>query len=315
MIESVDPGRVCSDGPWTHRDISTNGIRVHIAHMIPAGHDATSAPLVIFVHGVGQIWWCWRHQMMALCEAGFHVVAVDLRGHGASDKPPRGYDGWTLADDITGLIRALGYRTATLVGHGEGGFVAWTAAYHSPKAVSSLVTVASPHPLGMRRAVRGDSAQRAAMLPNLVFNQIPRLAEKRITMDDYAFVARQLRARGGPNWPDHPDFDATVEMFTAAHKITDVPHLGLETQRWMFRSQFRVDGRQFRAELNRKISLPVLMMRGSEDPLVLDRAFEYSNRFASYQRVVNIQDCGHYPHMEQPHIVSDVLAEFLTHLE
>ena len=55
-------------------------------------------------------------QLPALADAGFRAVAVDLRGYGDSDKPPRGYDLWTLAGDVAGLIRALGEPTARIVG-------------------------------------------------------------------------------------------------------------------------------------------------------------------------------------------------------
>ena len=61
-----------------------------------------------------------------LADAGYRVVAMDLRGYGASDKPPRGYDPVTLAADVAGLVRALGERDAVVVGHGWGGLVAWT---------------------------------------------------------------------------------------------------------------------------------------------------------------------------------------------
>ncbi|WP_182617635.1 alpha/beta fold hydrolase, partial [Dietzia sp. B44] len=81
---------------------------------------------MLMIHGLGGIWWTMRAPVVALAEAGFHAVAADLRGHGDSDKPPRGYDGWTLAADITHLIRALGHTSAVIVGQGEGGFVAWT---------------------------------------------------------------------------------------------------------------------------------------------------------------------------------------------
>ncbi|WP_131806480.1 alpha/beta fold hydrolase, partial [Mycobacteroides abscessus] len=98
-----DPSVVRIGGPWRHFDVHANGIRFHV---VEAGtQDAptapvTSRPLVLLLHGFGSFWWSWRHQLGALPDA--RVVAVDLRGYGGSDKPPRGYDGWTLAGDTAG---------------------------------------------------------------------------------------------------------------------------------------------------------------------------------------------------------------------
>ncbi|WP_040924835.1 alpha/beta fold hydrolase, partial [Saccharomonospora iraqiensis] len=105
-----DPSSVRLAGPWTHRDVSANGIRLHVAEL-------GSGPLVLLLHGFGEFWWVWHRQLRDLADAGYRAVAVDLRGYGDSDKPPRGYDGWTLAGDVAGLVRALGERRAHLVGH------------------------------------------------------------------------------------------------------------------------------------------------------------------------------------------------------
>ena len=78
-------------------------LRLHYASCGDPGR-----PLMLFLHGFPEFWWTWRHQLAVLPGAGFRAVAVDLRGYGDSDKPPRGYDLWTLAGDVAGLIRALG---------------------------------------------------------------------------------------------------------------------------------------------------------------------------------------------------------------
>ncbi len=79
------------------------------------------------------------------------MVAVDLRGYGGSDKPPRGYDGWTLAGDTAGLVRALGHKSATLVGHADGGLVCWaTAVSASARGAGHRGLVSSPHPVALR---------------------------------------------------------------------------------------------------------------------------------------------------------------------
>src|SRR2546421_10719814 len=114
MSPPADESSVLIDGPWSHRFVSANGTRFHVV-------EAGTGPMVLFLHGFPEFWWAWHHQVGLLAEAGFRAVAVDLRGYGASDKPPRGYDGYTMAADVAGLIRALGERSAVLVGAGYGG--------------------------------------------------------------------------------------------------------------------------------------------------------------------------------------------------
>ena len=121
-----DPSVVRIDGPWRHLEVHANGIRFHVVEAESSDASSTPVterPLVILLHGFGSFWWSWRHQLRGVF--GARVVAVDLRGYGGSDKPPRGYDGWTLAGDTAGLVRALGHKAATLVGHADGGLVCW----------------------------------------------------------------------------------------------------------------------------------------------------------------------------------------------
>src|ERR1044072_2453953 len=101
MKPVVDESCVMLDGPWTHRFVSANGNRFHVV-------EAGTGPLVLLLHGFPEFWYAWHHQLTALADAGFRAVAADLRGYGASDKPPRGYDMYTMAGDVAGLIRSPG---------------------------------------------------------------------------------------------------------------------------------------------------------------------------------------------------------------
>src|SRR5680860_1195508 len=96
-------------GPWTLRHVAANGARFRLAEM-------GAGPLVRFLHGFPEFWWAWRHQLPAVAAAGYHAVAMDLRGYGGSDKTPNGYDPLTLSADVAGVVRTLGRREAVLVG-------------------------------------------------------------------------------------------------------------------------------------------------------------------------------------------------------
>jgi pimeloyl-ACP methyl ester carboxylesterase len=119
---------VYTEGPWTHRAVSAGGTRFHIA-------EAGEGPLVLLLHGFPEFWWSWHNQLVSLPSAGYRAAAIDLRGYGGSDKPPRGYDLITLAGDAAGLVRALGEANAIVAGHDWGGLLAWTMAVYHPKVV------------------------------------------------------------------------------------------------------------------------------------------------------------------------------------
>lgn len=270
--------------------------------------------MALLVHGLSGIWWTMRAPMLALAKAGFHAVAVDLRGHGDSDKPPRGYDAWTLASDITNLVRALGHSSAVIVGQGEGGFVAWTAAYRRPRAVRGLVVVGSPHPLAMRHAALRASAQRSALVPRLLSDQAPRLPERRLTKNGAAAVEEMLRTRSAPGWAETDDFRESADVLRQAMLIPKVAHLTLESRRWMVRSQFRPDGRDFRRTVAGVLNQPVLGISGAEDRFILPETLRASAPWARNFRTAEVPGAGHYPAMEAPEETSRLIVDFARSL-
>src|SRR5262245_19341725 len=102
--------------------------------------EAGSGPLVLLLHGFPEFWYGWRKQITPLAEAGFRVVAPDLRGYNLSTGPD-GFAEYTadkLAGDIRGLIRELGEESAMVVGHDWGGTAAWSLAANHPEVVDRL---------------------------------------------------------------------------------------------------------------------------------------------------------------------------------
>jgi pimeloyl-ACP methyl ester carboxylesterase len=293
----VEESSVVIDGPWTHRDVSANGIRLHVV-------EAGSGPLVVLLHGFPEFWWSWRHQLSALAEAGFRVVAPDLRGYGASDKPPRGYDSLTLAADVAGLVRALGEQNAVVVGHDWGGHIGWTLAALHPRVVRRLVVVSIPHPLRWVSALPRDPAQRRASGYIARF-QLPWHPERWIVADDAANVSSLLRTWGGPGFPD----EETDRRCRDAMQILAAPHCALEYYRWAVRSLPRADGRRYRRAMRRAITAPTLHLHGGADRCVLESTANGSGRYvaADYEWLV-YDDLGHFPHEEAPErVTADVL--------
>ncbi len=303
-----DPSTVRYDGPWTHRDVRANGIRFHVVEATPERQDAG---LVVLLHGFADFWWSWRHQLTDLADLGYRVVAVDLRGYGDSDKPPRGYDGWTLAGDVAGLVRSLGHTEATLVGHAEGGLVCWTTAVLHPRLVTSIALVSSPHPAALKAAVLRDAHQRSTWLPNFLRYQLPRYPENLLTAADGFEVERLLRQRTSAEWAGTSEFVDTARRMRSAIRIPGVAHCALEYQRWAFRSQWRPDGRRFMATMRDPIHIPVLALRGESDTYLLRSTFHRGQQWSPRRRLVTVPDAGHFAHQENPDVVTAELAKFL----
>lgn len=301
-----DPSVVRVPGPWTHRDVSANGIRLHVA-------ESGTGPLVVLLHGFPETWWTWRHQLPDLAAAGYRVVAVDLRGYGDSDKPPRGYDLWTLAGDVAGLIRALGEERATVVGHGWGGLIGWTLTALHPRQVRGLVAVGAPHPLALRRAVWRDPAGQGRATASYALGfQLPRLPERSLRADDGARVERLMRAWAGAGWAATDDFAQAVAHNRSAIRITTVAHCSMEYYRWAWRSQLRADGRRFAAAVARPADVPVLQVHGADDPCLLTSTARGSARWAGPALRTHVLDgVGHFPHEERPAAVRELLREHL----
>jgi pimeloyl-ACP methyl ester carboxylesterase len=295
----VEESMVLIDGPWTHRDINANGVRMHIA-------EAGTGPLVLLLHGFPEFWWSWRHQLVALAEAGYHAVAPDLRGYGASDKPPRGYDAPTLAADVAGIVRALGERDAVVVGHDWGAQLAWSMAVLHPSVVRRLVVLSWPHPLRWLPTLVRDSAQRRASHHMFRF-QLPWAPERWIVEDDATNIAGLLDRWGGPDFPDAD----TERRCRDAMQILYAPHRAMEYYRWAARSTTRTDGRRYRRAMKAPIDTPTLQLHGALDSCVLPRTAQGSDRYvtADYEWQL-IDGVGHFPHEEAPALVSRELLRW-----
>ncbi|MFJ4656372.1 alpha/beta fold hydrolase [Nocardia sp. NPDC088792] len=310
-----DPSAVRYDGPWTHRDVHANGIRFHVVEAVPASGAAYAepgTPLVVLLHGFGDFWWSWRHQLTGLAERGYRTVAVDLRGYGDSDKPPRGYDGWTLAGDIAGLIRALGHTDATLVGHAEGGLVCWATAVLHPRLVRSIALVSSPHPVALKRAILRDKRQRGAYLPDFLRYQIPRYAENLLTKHSGFEIERLLRERAGEQWAGTAEFVDTARRMRTAIRIPGAAHSALEYQRWAFRSQWRPDGARFMSAMREPVRIPVLSLYGDRDPYMLAGTLRRGQELSPERQLIAVPGAGHFAHQENPETVTAAIAELLA---
>ncbi|WP_307014540.1 alpha/beta fold hydrolase [Arcanobacterium wilhelmae] len=260
---------------------------------------------MLLVHGFPEYWWAWRGQLEPLADAGFHAVALDLRGVGGSDKTPGVVDSLTLAEDLVALVRTLGYERAVLVGHGRGGSHAWTAAAIAPEMVEGLVVVSSPHPRTLHRLGFHVTFRTWRYSLATVFSSVgKRLLANPQRVADYL-----------TEWSAPGNTGASAEAchYADAMALPGAAGLALERLRWSWAGQLRARGREYLAASRKPVRCPVLAVRGELDPLLPPRAWNADREFAHGEYTkVQIPHAGHFVHEEQAERFNDSLLGFLA---
>jgi epoxide hydrolase 4 len=279
-----------------HRYADLGDVRLHYV-------EAGEGPLVLLLHGFPQFWYQWRHQIPALVEAGFRVVAPDMRGYNLSDKPPgvQAYRVELLARDVERLIRTCGEETATVVGHDWGAIAAWIAAMRHPGRVERLAILNVPHPA---RSLDGLlSPMQLLRSSYMFFFQIPRLPEKVIRAGDFALLRSVFRS--DPVQPEAftaEDIERYIEAIAQPGSLTASLNY--------YRALLRYPG-ETRALL-KSIEAPVLVIWGERDRFLSRRLAEPPRLWVpNLIRVKRLPNASHWVAEDRPLEVNTLLLDFL----
>lgn len=117
-----------------------------ILEVFEAGEQNKGKPIVL-CHGWPEHAYCWRYQVPALVEEGYHVIIPNQRGYGGSSCPDNieDYDLEHLCGDLVGLLDYYGYDKATFIGHDWGAMLIWWLALVHPQRVSHIVNLNLPY--------------------------------------------------------------------------------------------------------------------------------------------------------------------------
>ena len=279
-----------------HRYADLREVRLHYV-------EAGEGPLVLLLHGFPQFWYQWRHQFPALVEAGFRVVAPDMRGYNLSDKPPgvRAYRVELLARDVERLILACGERTADVVGHDWGAIAAWIAAMRYPGRVGRLAILNVPHPARLLDGLL--SPMQLLRSSYTFFFQIPRLPEEVIRAGDFALLRSVFRR--DPVRPEAltaEDIERYIEAMAQPGALTASLNY--------YRALLRYPGAT-RALLQR-IEAPVLVIWGERDRFLSRRLAEPPRLWVpALLGVKRLPDASHWVAEDRPLEVNTLLLGFL----
>jgi 3-oxoadipate enol-lactonase len=178
--------------------------RVRLAYRV---RGEAGAPVVVLLHGGGEDSSTWDSVVAGL--AGDHrTVAVDLRGHGGSERPGV-YSFELMRDDVAALLDALDLTGVALVGHSMGGVVAYLLAQERPELVRRLVLEETPPPLPMGFPVPDEGEVRRPIISQLNapdpvwWQRIPRVTVPTVVIagGEGSFLPQQLLAEMAGRFP------------------------------------------------------------------------------------------------------------------
>lgn len=253
---------------------------------------------VVFIHGWPQDWSEWRHVMPQLAE-DYQVIALDLRGVGASGVPAGGYDKETIATDIVAVLDALEIEKAHIVGHDIGGMVAFTlAAGHADRALS--VTIADVPLPGLPSF---DIIAKDPRAWHFGFHATTDLAVEIVEGDETAYFSHFYDAL---SMNKNAFTEADIARFAAAYDGADRLRAG-----FAFYAAFPEDAETLvEADLSDAPDILLLGGEASMAGLLPMIAGELQAKGAASISTAVIDGAGHWIAEENPDAVADALDAF-----
>lgn len=312
------------------RAITVNGGSLQVV-------EQGTGPLVVLLHGFPESSYSWRHQIDALANAGYRVIAPDQRGYGGSDRPlaVEAYDIVHLIDDVVGLIRAAGEDQAVVVGHDWGATVAWQTALLRPASVRAVVGLSVPlrprgsrPPLQIVHDVFGGrfywSYFQSPGVAEAELDRDPRDSLRRflygLSGDSPAITDFVLPAGGGlldlfpepeqlPGWLSDADLDQYAAAIGAAGFAGGLNYFRNLDRNWELTADV-VDAYP---------QMPGLYLAGDRDPVLAapgatDLVAAMVAAWPQLAAPIYLPGCGHWTQQERPVQVTNALIEFLDAL-
>jgi pimeloyl-ACP methyl ester carboxylesterase len=298
--------------------------------------DEGSGPLVVLCHGFPELAYSWRHQISALVDAGYHVIAPDQRGYGRSSRPEavEDYDIQHLTGDMLALLDAAGEEQAVFVGHDWGSIVTWALAQGHPERVRGVVGMSVPFmPRGPRPPVAAARELLGDTFFYVVYFQEPGVADADLGADpaktmtrflagvasgDESAAARMFAPYGEMGMVDRmPVPDGLPDWLTQEeldHYIAEFARTGFTGGINWYRNYDR--NRELTAHLaDAKVEVPALIITASADPLGLMMPATAMDEWVTDLRgKVYVDGAGHWVQQEKPAEVNAALLEFLAGL-
>jgi pimeloyl-ACP methyl ester carboxylesterase len=276
---------------FSHHTATVNGIQLH--YVMGGKGDP-----VVLLHGWPETWYSW-HRVMPDLAKNYTVIVPDLRGLGDSSKPPTGYDGKTVAEDIHQLVGKLGFKTIFLVGHDIGTQVAYSYAAAHPTEVKRLAV--------MELTIPGFVPAGRMPLWWVVFHQTPDVPEALVQGKEMMYLSWFYHnLANNPAAITQEDINEYVSHYSAPGGM----HAGFEHYR-----AFPQDAIQNQNYSKTKLTMPVLALGGQYIPtlggnIAMPTVIYGMKILAQNETGIIVPNSGHFIPEEQPQFLADQLLKF-----
>jgi pimeloyl-ACP methyl ester carboxylesterase len=267
--------------PYQDRFVTVNGLRIHYLDWGSPGK-----PPFVMLHGIGRVAHSFDH-IAPHFTSRYHVIAMDMRGHGDSAWSPEGdYLVQDYVKDLEGLAEQLNLRNMTLLGNSTGGRVVQVYAGLHPERMARLVVedvgpertneIASAFARRVQQEDKGWASE-DELTASLMKNS--KIAEE--LQRNYAHFGSKLREDGRIVWKRDPNL---VKGF-------------IPTELWQYVSQ---------------IKCPTIYILGGASNIVPPETQKRLQETLPSVEIVTMPGLGHYPHIEAPEDYLKIVTRFLS---
>uniref|UniRef100_A0A8C6FBU2 Epoxide hydrolase 2 n=1 Tax=Monodon monoceros TaxID=40151 RepID=A0A8C6FBU2_MONMO len=286
-----------------------------------------SGPAVCLCHGFPESWFSWRYQIPALAQAGFRVLAVDMKGYGESSAPSEieEYSMEVLCNDMVTFLDKLGIAQAVFIGHDWGGMLVWNMALFYPKRVRAVASLNTPFIPANPKVSPMEIIKANPAFDYQLYFQEPGVAEVELEQnlnrtfrsffrasDETFLTTNRVCEMGGlfVSTPGEPSLSKMVTEEDIQFYVQQFKKSGFRGPLNWYRNMER-NWQWGRKGLGRKILVPALMVTAEKDFVLVPEMSKHMEDWIPHLKRGHIKDCGHWTQMEKPTELNQILIEWL----
>uniref|UniRef100_A0A452HT41 AB hydrolase-1 domain-containing protein n=1 Tax=Gopherus agassizii TaxID=38772 RepID=A0A452HT41_9SAUR len=299
------------------------GVQLHFVEM-------GNGPVVCLCHGFPESWFSWRYQIPALAEAGFRVLALDMKGYGDSTAP-LGQSGFPSSSppscplrggeqqkDLVVFLDKLGISQAVFIGHDWGGAVVWNMSLFYPERVRAVAGLNAPYRPANPNVDVMEIIKAHPVLDHQLYFQEPGVAELELEKDlsrTFRIMIRSMRkelilpsrcshllslSAGGllAGMPEDPPPSQILAGADLQYFIQQFKKSGFRRPLNWYRNM-RANWQWSLSAKDRKILVPALMVTAGKDFVLHPKLSKGMEEWIPQLTRDHIEECGHWTQMER----------------